>query len=105
MSWRRFFRRSEWDRERLSEIDSYVRIETDENIARGMPEADARAAACRKFGNPTRIREEIYDMNTMELLDSLARDVRHSWRMLRRSPGLTLISSCATKPSKLRRSG
>lgn len=60
MSWRRFLQRSQWDRERLEEIESYVRIETDENIARGMPYAQAVAMARRKFGNPTRVREEIY---------------------------------------------
>jgi hypothetical protein len=37
MSIKRFFRRAHWDREREQEIDSYLQIETDENIARGMP--------------------------------------------------------------------
>jgi len=64
MSWRRFLRRAKWDRERLEEIESYLQIETDENIARGVPDREARAAACRKLGNSTLIREEIYDMNT-----------------------------------------
>ncbi|HTS50530.1 MAG TPA: ABC transporter permease [Bryobacteraceae bacterium] len=91
MSWRRFFRRARWDRERQAEIDSYVEIETDENIARGMTEVGARAAARRKFGNRTRVREEIYAMNTITLVDSLARDVRHSLRMLRRTPGFTAV--------------
>ena len=70
MSLRRFFRRTEWDRERSSEIESYVAIETDENIARGMLEREARAAARRKFGNTTRVREEIYEMNTIERVDT-----------------------------------
>ena len=92
MSWRRFFRRAEWDRERTAEIDSYVQLETDENIARGMTEGEARAAARRKFGNRTRVREEIYAMNTLTLLDSLARDVRHAVRMLRRNPTFTVVA-------------
>ena len=37
MSLRRFFRRARWDRERHEELESYLQIETDENIARGMP--------------------------------------------------------------------
>ncbi|MBV9404467.1 MAG: ABC transporter permease [Acidobacteriaceae bacterium] len=83
MSLRNLFRRTKWDRERSAEIESYVEIETDENIARGMPERDARAAARRKFGNSTLIREEIYKMNTLVFLDTLARDVSYSVRMLR----------------------
>jgi predicted permease len=82
----RFFRRARWDRERLAEIESYVRIETDENIARGMPEGEARAAAQRKFGNSTLVREEIYRMNTIGFADALARDLRHSVRLLRKQP-------------------
>src|SRR6267378_2258023 len=88
----RFFRRAKWDRERLEEIDSYVRIETDENTARGMPDGEARAAARRKLGNSTLIREEIYSMNTIAFLDTLARDVRYGVRMLRRNPMFTAVA-------------
>ena len=62
--WRRFFRRSDWDRERSAEIESYIQIETDESIARGMAPGEARDAARRKFGNPTFVREEISLENT-----------------------------------------
>jgi hypothetical protein len=47
MGLQRFFRRLKWDRERLAEIESYVQIETDENIARGMNYDEAHAAARR----------------------------------------------------------
>ena len=30
MRWRRFFRRTQWDRERLAEVESYLNIETSE---------------------------------------------------------------------------
>jgi len=92
MSWLRFFRRANWDQERVEEIDSYVQIETDENLARGMTAEAARAAAQRKFGNRTQIREEIYRMNTMAVLDSLAKDARHGLRSLRHNPTFTVVA-------------
>ena len=92
MSLGRFFRRAKWDRERLEEIESYVKIETDENVARGMPYAEAQAAARRKLGNATLIREEIYSMNTIALLDALGRDVRYGLRTLRRNPMFAAVA-------------
>jgi putative ABC transport system permease protein len=92
MSWSRFFRRAKWDRERLDEIEAYVQIETDENIARGMEYGEARVAARRKFGNHTLIREEIYTMNTIAFLDTLGRDVRYGLRTLRQNPMFTVVA-------------
>jgi len=89
MSVKRFFRRAQWDRERSEEIESYLRIETDENLARGLAYEEARAAALRKLGNASLIREEIYRMNTITFLDTLLRDARYSLRMLALSPMFT----------------
>jgi predicted permease len=90
MSWRRFFRRTSWDRDRAEELRSYLEIETDENIARGMSPEEARRAAHIKLGNTVRIREEIDRMNTIGLLDTLGRDLRLAHRGMRRRPGFTL---------------
>jgi predicted permease len=92
MSIKRFFRRVQWDRERSEEIESYLKIETDENLARGLPYDQARAAALRKLGNRTQLREEIYRMNTIAYLDTLLRDVRYSLRMAARSPLFTVAA-------------
>src|SRR6266700_5789971 len=92
MGWRRFLRRTKRDRELLEEIDSYVRIETDDNLARGMDYAEANAAARRKFGSSTSIQEEIYSVNTIVWLDTLIGDVRYGLRGLRHSPTFTAVA-------------
>ncbi|MGH9781975.1 MAG: permease prefix domain 1-containing protein, partial [Candidatus Acidiferrales bacterium] len=58
MSWRRFLRRAKWDEERARELEAYLQAETEENLARGIPAAEARRAAHVKLGNARRIREE-----------------------------------------------
>jgi putative ABC transport system permease protein len=92
MSWKRFLRRTRWDEERHRELETYLAIETEDNIARGMTPEEARYAARRKLGNPTRIREEIYRMNSLNLIESLWQDVRCGFRMLRKNAGFSLIA-------------
>src|SRR4029453_2576656 len=91
MAWTRFFRRSRWEDQRTRELEAPLAIETDENIARGMTPDAAVLAARRKLGNVTRIREEIYDMNSMSFLETARLDVRDALRQLRRRPLVTML--------------
>ena len=91
MSIRRFFNRSRWDAERSRELDAHLAIETDDNIARGMTPEAAALAARRKLGNVARIREDIYEMNSVSVLDTLRLDVRDASRQLRRRPLVTIL--------------
>jgi putative ABC transport system permease protein len=92
VSFTRFFRRRRWDDERAREIQAHLAHEIDDNVARGMRPADARAAAYRRFGNPTRVREEIYDMNSLSLFDSLWQDLHYGLRLLRRNPTFSVVA-------------
>jgi putative ABC transport system permease protein len=92
MSWSRFLNRGRWDAERARELDDYLAHEIDDNIARGMTRDDAARAARRKLGNPTRIREEIYEMNTIGLFDATWQDLRYGVRLLRRNPAFSVVA-------------
>ena len=88
----RFFRRAQWDKERAQELQDYLAHEIDDNIDRGMSPVEARRAAQRKLGNPTRIREEIYEMNTISFLDTIWQDLRYGTRILRKNPTFSLVA-------------
>jgi len=88
----RFFSRSRWDDERARELESYIAIEIDENIARGMSPADAHDAARRKLGNRTILREQIYRMNTIGWFDGAWQDLKFGVRLLRLNPAFAAVA-------------
>ena len=92
MSWSRFFRRARWDDERARELQDYLAHEIDDNVARGMTADEASRAAHRKLGNATRIREEIYQMNTIRFFDTTWLDFRYGLRLLRRNPAFSIVA-------------
>ncbi len=92
MAWRHIFRRSDRDAEAAREIASYIAIETDDNIARGMTPQAAHDAAVRKFGNATRVREEIFVMNTIGPIDTVWQDLKYAARLLKRDKGFAVAA-------------
>lgn len=90
--WLRFLRRGRWDDLRKQELQDYLAQEIDDNMARGMsPDAAARAAH-RKLGNTTRIREDIYDMNTLPLIDPVWQDLKYGARLLLKNRTFALVA-------------
>lgn len=84
--------RADRDAELAQEISFYLETATEDNIGRGMSPEEARSAACRKFGNGTLIREEVYKMSTIGFLDTLRRDLQYGLRTLRHNPTFTTVA-------------
>jgi predicted permease len=93
-SLRRFVRRLRetlrpWrrDREFAEEIETHIRMLTQENLRAGMPPAEARRAAALRFGSVDAAVEGWREQRRLPLLDTVARDVRLALRGLRRDMG------------------
>ncbi|HEY7216285.1 MAG TPA: ABC transporter permease [Thermoanaerobaculia bacterium] len=75
------------------EMRFHVEMRAREYAAQGLPPEEAEARARRAFGNPLLLRERTRDADVWVGLDTLLQDVRHSFRLLRRNPGLTAATA------------
>ena len=71
------------------EIRDHIDAETEDNIARGLAPDEARAAAIRKFGNVTRVKEDVRGVWIPGWMDQLRQDTRDAMRSVRRSPAFS----------------
>lgn len=90
---RSLFRRQETERELADELHFHLDQLTEENIAAGMAPEEARIASLRSIGGLAQYQEECRDMRQMSIIEDFGRDVRHAARVLRRSPGFTVVAA------------
>lgn len=93
--WRRIrsvYRREEVERDMAEEMRYHLEERTAENIEDGLPTAEARLAAQRRFGNFGLIQDLARDQRVWRWPEQIAQDFRFAARQVRKSPAFAAVA-------------
>ena len=92
MRLRSLFRRDRMEDELAEEISYHIDQRTRELMAKGLSPSAARLAALRAFGGVEQRKEECRDARRANVIEDMRRDIAYAGRMMRRSPGFTVVA-------------
>ena len=75
-----------------AELRSHIEMAIELNMRKGMSAEDARREALRSFGGVEQTKEIYRDQRGLPMLETALQDLRFGLRMLRRSPGFSLLA-------------
>ena len=86
------FRRRRLEDDLDDELRSHLEMSAELNLRKGMSPADARREALRSFGGVEQSKEIYREQRGLPMIETTWQDLCFALRMLRRSPGFSLLS-------------
>src|SRR6266851_4450244 len=86
------FRRRRLEDDLDEELRSHLEMAIELNLRKGMSAEDARREALRSFGGVEQTKENYRDQRGLPMIETTLQDLRFGLRMLRRSPGFSLLA-------------